>query len=228
MSAAAPLSGAAPRLVQCLWFLSRPWPHLSGLRELLLRAAFRLPDGRVIEGCAASGVPGEVDAVALAARLDAAEAALQAGAAVHDPLAARLLALAERDARFRGGERGNAHAWPRRIRLLAPAEPPADAFVCLPGLSIQQALAEALEAGQVEVFAAGPWAAAARQLPETEATQMLRCHPDLYEVAAAGVRLAPDADGWLLAESLRRAFGFGYTQKIETHRRRGIGRLRGR
>lgn len=250
------------RLVQSIWFLSRPWPHLGGLRELVARNAFRVKweaaDGqakeKTIEGCASVPVAANVDEAQLIQSLDSAEelgrllpeaeviawrAALEAA-----PLAAipkRLLAYGAADAGLRALglplAAGLHRVWPvagqRRpeapvaewLELVPDAAAPERV---LPGLSLQQEIALAQALGQDRLVLAGPFQAAITHIPQREAAMMADFHGDLYAPGPSGPRIGGGPDAVRVnAASIAHAVGFGYAQTIETHRRTGVGRLRG-
>src|SRR5687768_15534519 len=110
------------RLMQAIWFLSEPWPHLGGLRELVTRVAFHFesdapeaPKKKVVEGCAAAAVAQDVDEAALAAALDAVEAAAM-GLPMQETILWRLALAAQT-----GAEAG-VEDLPRRLLSLAAAD----------------------------------------------------------------------------------------------------------
>ncbi len=259
---------AAPRirLTQTLWYLSRPWPHLGGLRELVVRAAFGFesdspaaPAKKVVEGCSVMAMGAGVDEAQLVAALDGAEAmGLEMpmrevipwrAALEHSPMAAipaRLLSWAAADAGLRILGLPMAQGFPQVWVLDArrgPEEPCAQWLslehapdaqdageAVLPGVFLQQRLALALARGDGAVALGGPWAGALTHIPQRESGMMARMHGDLYLPGPGGPSVGAGAAGgiWAQTASVAQAVGFGCGQTVETHRRTGIGRLRGK
>ncbi len=256
------------QLAQTLWYLSRPWPHLDGWCELVVRAAFKFeyagpnaPRKKMIEGCSAIALDARLDRAQLVATLDAAEVAgsalpLQAvipwraalGQSPVESIPARLLSWAAADAGLRimglPMAQGFSAVWemqssrqpedpyaPWLLLESAPNAPDAGEPV-LPGVFLQQQLALALARGDDTLSLPGPWAAALTHIPQRESDMMARMHGDLYLPGAQGPSIGGDADHapdfvWVQTASVAEAVGLGYGQTIETHRRLGLGRLRG-
>lgn len=254
---------APPRiqLLQAIWFLSRPWPHLDGWRELVVRAAFRFesdspaaPAKKVIEGCSVCAVAQAVDEAQLAAQLDGAEAfamALPMGAVIPwraalegsacAPVPVRLLSWAAADAGLRIAGLPLAQGFPLVWALdarRAPDAPHAEWLtlesdagadeVVIPGVALQQHIALAQARGDDRVALRGPWERALTHIPQRESAMMADLHGDLYQPGADGPCVG--GAGFTIANgaSVAQVPGFGYGQTVETHRRMGIGRLRGR
>lgn len=250
-------------MTQAIWFLSRPWPHLGGLRELVARIAFRVKwevDGaareKTIEGCGSIPVDEWMDEAALIASLDEAEilgkslpeaevldwreALALAGLAA---IPAHLVSRAGADAGLRALGLPMAQGFPlvwRGESRRQPEEPVAEwMFLAsdpnapvrvIPGLSLQQEIALAQAMGGDTVRLSGPWAAPITHIPQRESAMMTDFHGDLYVPGAAGPCVGVQGEeggGLVQCASVAKVAGFGYGQTIETHRRMGVGRLRG-
>lgn len=250
------------RLMQAIWFLSEPWPHLGGLRELVTRVAFHFesdapgaPKKKVVEGCAALAIKAEVDEAALTEELDAAEAValtlpMQEALLWRMDLAAqmqaleiphRLLSLAAADAGLRvvglPFARGFPLVWEESFAR-QPQDPVAEWLMLestaqegdpvIPGIALQQQIALAQARGEDKVALRGPWERLLTHIPQRESAMMADMHGDLYAPGAEGPCVGGTGCAFVHAASVAQAVGLGYAQTVETHRRRGIGRLRGR
>ena len=248
------------QLTQAIWFLSRPWPHLGGLRELVARTAFRVKwevDGvakeKIIEGCAAVPLDEFIDEAQLIQSLDAAETcalllpeaqviawrdALESADIAEIP--ERLFSYAAADAGLRAlgvpMVEGFPLVWQEESRR-RPGEPFAEWMTLesdphvldrvIPGLSLQQEIALAQALGESKLSLRGPWHAPITHIPQREAAMMADFHGDLYAPALEGPSVGGPEAVLVHCASVAKAWGFGYKQTIETHRRMGVGRLRG-